>query len=476
MMPDNAAVDDKNDYVPWSELLNARHAASLTLVCLSIWLHAADSMIVATMMPSMIADIGGTNVINWSVSLYQIGSIIAGATSAWLSIRFGLRSPMSGAALLFGLGCMVSAMAPDMWIVLIGRALQGIGGGCLVAMSFVGLSTIFPKRLIPRAMAIVSTLWGTSAFLGPMIGGFFVEYADWRTGFWFFTAQAVFLCALILFVAKVPEKPSNEVTKRVPLLRLMILSTGVVLVCYAGVEISILRTSLLVASGLGCLLLFLWIDAQQGENRLLPVHPFNLSSRVGASLSMILAFTMSTIAIMAYGPLLLIYIHQIPVIVAGYVIACTSVGWTIFAVMVSGSPEKHDGKMIACGMVMLTISIIGFAYSIPHGPVWLVALFALMEGGGFGIAWMFILRRTTAGASPLEVQRISGAIPTVQRLGYALGAAYAGIVANAVGFETIASPEAAAHAAEVIFLACLPFAVFGLFAMIRLCRQFRPNG
>jgi len=140
-------------------------------------------------------------------------------------------------------------------------------------------------------------------------------------------------------------------------------------------------------------------------------------------------------------------------------------------VLVSGSPEKHDGKIIVLGMVIVTVSILGFIYSVPNGPIWLIALCSTLEGGGFGMAWTFILRRTTALASPVEAQRISGAIPTIKRLGYALGAAYIGIVANAVGFLDVDSTGNTANIAQTIFLSCLPFAAIGLLAMLRLFRQ-----
>ena len=111
-----------------------------------------------------------------------------------------------------------------------------------------------------------------------------------------------------------------------------------------------------------------------------------------------------------------------------------------------------------------TLSLLGFALAVPSGPVWLIALCAALQGAGFGTAWTFILRRATALAPAEETQRVAGAIPTVQRLGYALGAAYLGIVANAAGIDE--SPGAASLdvAARAVFLACLPLAVFGLVA------------
>lgn len=119
----------QTDFVSWREFLTSPYAASLALVCLAVWLHAADSLIVATMMPSMVAEIGGAHLVGWNVSLYGTASLVAGAASALLTMRFGLRAPMSLAAVMFGLGCLLSALAPSMPVVLAGRLFQGLGGG-----------------------------------------------------------------------------------------------------------------------------------------------------------------------------------------------------------------------------------------------------------------------------------------------------------------------------------------------------------
>jgi hypothetical protein len=87
------------------------------------------------------------------------------------------------------------------------------------------------------------------------------------------------------------------------------------------------------------------------------------------------------------------------------------------------------------------------------------------------MAWTFILRRTMAVADAGEVQRVSGAIPTIQRLGYALGAAYVGIVANASGLLSMETAADAAKIARWVFVSCVPFAAIGLIAMSVLVRD-----
>lgn len=459
------AGKDTETFVSWREFLGSPYAASLALVSLAVWLHAADSLIVATMLPAIVAEIGGAALVGWSVSLYEIGSIVAGAASALLTLRFGLRGPMSPAAALFGVGCLLSALSPTMPLLLAGRALQGIGGGGLVAMGFVAIGQIFPRRYIARAMAAVSTLWGVSAFAGPLVGGVFVDYATWRWGFAFFGCQAFALALWIVLRSDTGAARSTAGAAEFPVGRLSLLCLAVVLVAFGGVEVSVPRTVPSVAAGLACLTAFLWLDGRAGGSRLLPRRPFDMSYPAGATLLMILSMSMATIAVTAFGPLLVTAIHGVSALTAGYIVACSSIGWAVMAVVVSGSPERLDRLMIALGMTVVVLSILGFVHAVPEGPVWLIAVFAAMEGAGFGMAWTFILRRTMALADADEIQRVSGAIPTIHRLGYALGAAWVGIVANASGLLSMETTTDAAEVARWVFLSCLPLAAIGLIAM-----------
>jgi len=82
----------------WSELLADGIPAKLAVLCLGVWLHAADSMLVATLMPSAVTEIGGVRYIAWTIVLYQVGSIIAGAAGGLAARRLSLRVAMTGAA------------------------------------------------------------------------------------------------------------------------------------------------------------------------------------------------------------------------------------------------------------------------------------------------------------------------------------------------------------------------------------------
>ncbi len=442
------------------------------LVCLAVWLHASMVTAMSTLVPIIVKEIGGISLIPWTFALYEIGSIVVGAGSGLVVYRYQLRNPMSYAALVFASGSIICALAHSMPVLLLGRLLQGVGGGGLIAISFIAIGALFPERLMPRVMAAVSAIWGASAFLGPLIGAFFAQQLSWQSAFWFFAIMSVVLSVWIRsHVSEQSDHEVGEANHSFPVRRLSVLSVGVLLIAAAGIDPSIGKTPILVLSGIGFLGWFLRMDAGGRENRLLPQRPIGFQNRVGAGLTMILCFAMSTMVVTVYGPLFMVHIHKIPILTAGYVVACTAVGWSLGAVAVSGISISKDSRAIMFGMSVLTLSISGFVYAIVDGPVYLLALLALSEGAGFGVAWTSILRRMLTLAGHEDRARASAAIPTIHRLGYAIGAAYIGIVANVVGLEVNVANETVESVAQWIFLASLPFALFGLLATWKFVRK-----
>ncbi|WP_136660611.1 MFS transporter [Nitratireductor sp. XY-223] len=448
----------------WREITAPGLRVPLAAACLGVWLHAADGLLVSTMTPAIVADIGGVALVPWTFALYEMGTIVVGAAGGLLSMRFGIRLPMALAGALFALGCAVSALAPAMEVLLLGRIFQGLGGGGLMALSFVLTAVRFPPRLVPRVMAAISTIWGVSAFTGPLIGGLFVEFSNWRNGFWFFALQALALAAWMFLQKDKGDGPKAAEHERFPLQRLMWLCAGVVLVAYGGIDVAPLGTTVFVLLGLLCLALFVRLDAGHTESRLLPPRPLSLFDPIGAAIVMIICFAAATTAVTIYVPLLITSLHGVSVLVAGYVIALESIAWTVAALLVSGQPPSRDRMFILTGMTIITVGTAGLIYAVPQGPVWLVAVFASMLGFGFGTAWTFILRLATGIAPQEETRRVSSALPTVHRLGFALGAAFIGIVANASGID---DPARLKFVAAAVFIASLPLALLGLFAATR---------
>ncbi|RUX98537.1 MFS transporter, partial [Mesorhizobium sp. M7A.F.Ca.US.005.03.2.1] len=140
-----------------------------------------------------------------------------------------------------------------------------------------------------------------------------------------------------------------------------------VLIASAGVDIALLRSSLLMAFGLIGLLLFFTIDALKPLSRLFPARLFSWRTPVGAGMTMVAAFSVATCSFGVYGPLLLTSLHDIPLLTTGYIIAAESIAWSILSILVANAPPRRERLIIIGGAVMIAAGIAGFAYTIPLG-------------------------------------------------------------------------------------------------------------
>ena len=451
----------------WRELLGAGNLGVVILVCLGPWLHAADALLITTMMPAIVAEIGGERLVAWNFALYEVGSIVAGAAGGLVAMRAGLRLPMAAAALIFALGCAVAVAAPAMPVLLAGRVAQGAGGGGLIALSYVAVGRLFPGPLMPRAMAALSLTWGASAFIGPLAGGLFVTWANWQAGFAFFGLQAAGLAVWIWFGLRSVPEPERVAGARLPWRRLGLLAVAILAVAFAGIVISAGWMAAALGLGLAALAFFARMDGRAGADRLWPRGALDPRGAAGAAILMVLALNVSTMGVATYGPILLERIHATPPLVSGYLVAIVSIAWTASAVLVAGADERHDPRIIAVGIAVVAGSVALSIHAVPQGPLWLVGLAMLMEGAGYGMAWTFILRRGGRLVAAGDDERFAAALPTVGRLGYALGASFVGILANRAGFAEAAGPAEMQQVARAIFAGSLPVAVLGCLAMTR---------
>ena len=110
----HSAIEAQGKVPGWGALLASRDIGRITVLSFGVWLHAADELMVSTITPAMIGDIGGTAFVAWLIALYEIGSIVAGALAAFAVLRLGLRTALACAGLIYLAGCLIDAVAPDM--------------------------------------------------------------------------------------------------------------------------------------------------------------------------------------------------------------------------------------------------------------------------------------------------------------------------------------------------------------------------
>ncbi|CCV05431.1 conserved membrane hypothetical protein [Mesorhizobium metallidurans STM 2683] len=465
-------TETSTNRVDWAALWASGDLARFCFISLGILLHATNETMVATIMPAMVGELAGVQLVGWSLAIYELGAIVAGAAAGRLVSFVALRTNMVVAALLYAAGALVCATAPSMPLFLTGRLIEGFGGGALVSLAFVSVERLFPRAIWPQLFGVMSAIWGVAAFSGPMLGALMAEFLSWRWAFGMFTLGGTTMALASFIVLDTPgaTRPQSIVGKLppFPFAALGCLAVAVVLIALAGVDIALLRSSLLLALGLIGLALFVRIDALKPRSRLFPSRLFSWRSPVGSGMTMVAAFSVATCSFGVYGPLLLTSLHDIPLLTTGYIIAAESIAWSILSILVANAPPERERLIITGGAVMIAAGIAGFAYTVPLGSIPLILLCALLQGGGFGIAWPFVTRVIVASARADEQTIASAAVPTMQRIGYAVGAALAGIIANASGFSDGLDREAAANVASWLFLAFVPLGILGCLAALRI--------
>jgi MFS family permease len=454
---------------PWRQLAGSPGFPAVLVVSFGVWLHAADELMVSTITPAMVGDIGGAPFVSWLIALYETGSIMAGALSAYAVRRAGMRAAMAGAALVYMAGCLASALSPSMAAMLAGRTLQGFGGGAMTAVAFIAVYRIAGPALTAPVYALLSAIWGVSAFTGPLIGAGFADGGWWRGAFYLFAAQAA---AFALFArARLPGGAAGEpvgasggetggAAELGP--RLAALAASVAAIATAGVTRHAGPALLLLLAGAGALTLFLVLDNRAGRSRLMPQRPWSAGTAPGAAVQIALLLSVATTGLITYGPLLMARLHGFDAVASGLILMTESVGWSLVAIATANLKREREPVAILGGFVAVASGIGLLGPAIAGGSAAAIAICALLQGGGMGAAWAFFVRRATVLAGTREGDRVAAAIPTSQRLGYALGAAASGIIANASGFADSPDKGVALAANWRIFMLSLAPAVAGI--------------
>lgn len=167
----------------FADLLREGRAPLTVTLALGIALHAMDVFLVATVMPTVVADIGGVRFYAWVSMLYMVGSIVGAASSGPLRSAYGPRHAYVLAGGLFLAGSLACAVAPNMPVLLATRTVQGFGGGLIVAQSMALVSELYSAELRKLMLASISGMWAAAALIGPALGGLFAEAGFWRGAF-----------------------------------------------------------------------------------------------------------------------------------------------------------------------------------------------------------------------------------------------------------------------------------------------------
>ncbi len=432
----------------WTELFRGRLAAYTLLLNLGIGLHAVDVFIIATVMPSVVADIGGVAFYTWPVMLYMVASIVGAASGGPVMAALGNQKGYAAGAAVFLLGTVGCAIAPAMASLLVARAVQGAGGGLVMALSMALVRELYPVSLRTRALASISATWGIAALLGPFVGGVFSEIGWWRGAFW----AGVPVVALFMIVAwrTLPRARGADSVPAFPLRRIALLGAGVLGVAASALVESLAAQIVLVIVAIAMVALAFRLD-RGAANRLFPSHPLSIAHPVGVAYLIFFLISVTHSAFGVFMPLLVQVLHGGSPLLAGFFNTILAFAWTAGSLGSSGLEGRWVRRVIVLGPLAITCGVVGQALVVVDGELATLAAFVALTGLGIGVCHPHIVHWTMSAARAGEEGLTASSISTIRSLGVAIGAAFSGLVANTVGLASGVAESAVATTAAWVY-------------------------
>jgi EmrB/QacA subfamily drug resistance transporter len=166
---------------------------------LLLLLASLDQSIVATALPTIVADLGGIDHLSWVVTAYILTSTIVAPIYGKLGDLYGRRNTIFVSVALFLVGSILCGIATSMTFLIISRGIQGLGGGGLFVLALSVVGDVVPPRERGKIQGLFAAVFSTSSVLGPLAGGWLSENANWH---WiFFINIPLGLIAVLGFAA-----------------------------------------------------------------------------------------------------------------------------------------------------------------------------------------------------------------------------------------------------------------------------------
>lgn len=154
-------------------------------------LAALDQTIVATALPTVVADLGIAGHQSWVVTSYLLASTITTAIVGKLGDLFGRKTVFQAAVVFFLAGSVLCGLAQSMAMLVGSRALQGVGGGALMVTATALIGEVIPLRERGRYQGALGAVFGVTTVVGPLLGGIITDHLTWRWAFWINVPAAV---------------------------------------------------------------------------------------------------------------------------------------------------------------------------------------------------------------------------------------------------------------------------------------------
>lgn len=446
----------------WRELLGGEYGPIAAVLAGGVLVEASNVYLTTSLLPTIVGEIGGGDFYAWTMMTFLLASVVSAMLVSRILVRQGAVRAYLLALGLFALGSLLCAASPWMSALLIGRTVQGLGGGLLAGLGYALIQQALPQRLWARAAALVSAMWGVGNIVGPLVGGAAAQLHAWRATF----VGLAIVCGLIglVVIRSMPATERGVSREAVPWTSLLLLASGVAAVGIASVVPSGVATALALVTGVALGVLFLRHE-RHGRRGILPRVTFARTSS--------LRWVYLTVAVMAFGigteafiPLFGQEIGGLMPFTAGLMGAALSLGWSLTQVVTANATgDVARRRLILAAPLLLGGGLAAYGMLQHQGPstlvivLWFFTLFAAGAGIGLGFPHLTVAALGSAGGGE-EGAKAAAAVNTVFLIASASSAALAGVLVN------LAAPDLV-RSAQLLMLAFAAVCVAGVLVASR---------
>ncbi|BBZ33531.1 MDR family MFS transporter [Mycolicibacterium confluentis] len=423
-------------------------------VLLGMLLAALDQTIVATALPTVVADLGGAGHQSWVVTSYLLASTIATAIVGKLGDLFGRKAVFQISIVFFLLGSVLCGLATSMGMLVAARALQGIGGGAIMVTSMAVIGEVIPLRDRGRYQGALGAVFGVTTVIGPLLGGFFTDHMTWRWAFWINVPVAIVVFAVAVTAIPSLARSAKPVIDYAGILLVGIGASGLTLATsWGGGEYawgSPMILGLFIGSAIA-LALFVWVELRAAE----PILPIRLFASPVFTVCCILAFIVgfAMLGAMTFLPTFMQFVDGVSATESGLRTLPMVLGLLITSIG-SGQIVGRTGRYKVFPIVGTAVMALGFFLLSRLGadsPLWREALFLFILGTGIGMCMQVLVLTVQNTASFADLGVATSGVTFFRTIGSSFGAAifgslFANFLASRIGPALLASgapPEAA---------------------------------
>jgi EmrB/QacA subfamily drug resistance transporter len=416
----------------------------LAACLMATFMAAVESTIIATAIPTIVADLGGFSLFSWVFTIYLLTQAVSIPVYGRLADTYGRRNVFFGGVGLFLAGSIACGCAPAMLWLIGFRAIQGIGAGAIQPIAATILGDIYAPTERGKIQGLVSSVFGVSAVIGPSLGAFLIQHLSWPIVFWVnvpIGAAAVTMIALFLRESVEHRQHRIDWIGSV----LLLLAVGALLL--ALVQGGTLGRPALVAAivtGFAALGVLLAYERTISE----PMLPLELW-RIRVITVGSLGNGTSGAIMMGVSAFLPTYVQgamgRSPV-AGGLVLGAMSVSWALASIGGARLMARTSYRLVAMlgGAALTTGCLVLVSLTPADGPLW-AALGSLVIGIGMGCCSTVFIVSAQASVPWRQRGAATSSIMFLRFIGQSIGAASCGAVLN---MTILAIDPGAAHAVD----------------------------